>query len=108
MRLKITESKMPNLFMLFVLLMKTESILPKSSKLGTYAELFEKIDGIDPIAWAKAYIKELNEKEKAGKHDVSITFSPTKPMEKKQAGSFQWRIPFPTSYLLHLRFRFYF
>ena len=33
-------------------------------KLGTYAELLKKLNGQDPIAWAKAYIAELNEKEK--------------------------------------------
>jgi transposase len=51
-------------------------------KLGSYAELLEKLNGKDPIAWAKSYIAELNEKEKAGKRDVNITFSPAKRLEK--------------------------
>ena len=84
-RLKITESK--NAKSLYVIRSTYENGKHSSEiveKLGTYAELLKKLDGIDPIAWAKAYIKELNEKEKAGKHDVSITFSPTKPMEKNK------------------------
>ncbi|MEG1821241.1 MAG: hypothetical protein RR201_03275, partial [Malacoplasma sp.] len=28
-------------------------------KLGTYDELLKKLDGADPIEWAKSYIKEL-------------------------------------------------
>ena len=33
-------------------------------KLGTYAELQEKLNGEDPIVWAKAYIQKLNFLEK--------------------------------------------
>ena len=36
-------------------------------KLGTYAELLKKLNGQDPVAWAKAYIAELNKKDKASK-----------------------------------------
>jgi transposase len=50
-------------------------------KLGTYAELLKKLNGQDPIAWAKAYIAELNEKEKAGKREINISFSPAKTMD---------------------------
>ncbi len=53
-------------------------------KLGTYTELLEKLNGQDPIAWAKAYIADLNEKEKAGKRDVTVTFSPAKCIEKNR------------------------
>jgi len=50
-------------------------------KLGTYDELFKKLNGQDPIAWAKAYIADLNEKEKAGKREINVAFSPAKLME---------------------------
>ena len=50
-------------------------------KLGTYAELLKKLNGQDPIAWAKAYIAELNEKEKAGKREINVSFSPVKTMD---------------------------
>ena len=50
-------------------------------KLGTYTQLLEKLNGQDPIAWAKAYIAELNEKEKAGKREINVSFSPAKTMD---------------------------
>ena len=62
MHLKITESK--NARSLYVIRStynngKHSSEIVK--KLGTYAQLLEKLNGQDPIAWAKAYIAELNE-----------------------------------------------
>ena len=50
-------------------------------KLGTYAQLLEKLNGQDPIAWAKAYIAELNKKDKASKREISVSFSPAKTMD---------------------------
>ena len=44
-------------------------------KLGTYDELLKKLNGQDPIAWAKAYIADLNEKEKAGKREINGLFT---------------------------------
>lgn len=85
MRLKITESK--NAKSLYVIRSTYENGKHSSKiveKLGTYAELLKKLNGNDPIAWAKAYIKELNEKEKSGKREVSVTFSPTKRMDKNK------------------------
>lgn len=83
MRLKITESK--NSKSLYVIRSTYEKGKHSSEiieKLGTYSELSTKLNGKDPIAWAKSYIVELNEKEKAGKRDVNITFSPVKRIEK--------------------------
>ena len=85
MRLKITESK--NAKSLYVIRSTYENGKHSSKiveKLGTYTELLKKLGGNDPIAWAKAYINELNEKEKAGKREVSVTFSPAKRMEKNK------------------------
>ena len=82
MRLKITESK--NSKSLYVIRSTYEKGKHSSEiieKLGTYSELSTKLNGKDPIAWAKSYIVELNEKEKAGKRDVNITFSPVKRIE---------------------------
>ena len=53
-------------------------------KLGTYAELSEKLNGQDPIAWAKAYIAGLNEKEKAGKREIQVSFSPVRLMDSNK------------------------
>ncbi len=85
MRLKITESK--NAKSLYVIRSTYEKGKHSSQiveKLGTYAELLEKLNGQDPIIWAKAYIADLNEKEKAGKREINISFSPAKPLKKNQ------------------------
>lgn len=85
MRLKITESK--NAKSLYVIRSTYENGKHSSKiveKLGTYADLLEKLNGEDPIAWAKDYIADLNEKEEAGKRNVSISFSPAKHIEKNK------------------------
>ena len=53
-------------------------------KLGTYAELSKKLNGQDPIVWAKAYIAGLNEKEKAGKREIQVSFSPARLMDSNK------------------------
>jgi len=57
-------------------------------KLGTYDELQIKLNGEDPIAWAKNYIDELNKMDKEDKHKVMVQYSPTKLIEKDQQHSF--------------------
>lgn len=83
MRLKISRSK--NSASLYV--MKSTYIDRVHStkiveKLGTYAELKKKLNGEDPIEWAKKYIQELNLKEKEEKRDVKLKFSPAKRIIK--------------------------
>ena len=82
MRLKITKSK--NASSLYVI-KSTYKDGKNSSKiveeLGTYAELRERLGGQDPIEWAKAYIAQLNEKEKEDHAKVMVQFSPTKPID---------------------------
>jgi len=52
-------------------------------KLGTVAELEKKLNGEDPIEWAKKYIAELNRLEKEGKEPIVIAkYSPSKLVEK--------------------------
>ena len=85
MRLKITESK--NAKSLYIIRSTYENGKHSSKiveKLGTYDDLLEKLNGQDPIAWAKTYIADLNEKEKAGKRNVTVAFSPAKCIEKNQ------------------------
>ncbi len=53
-------------------------------KLGTYEELLKKLNGQDPIQWAKEYIYELNKKEKEMKRDVLVKYSPTKQIQKNE------------------------
>jgi len=53
-------------------------------KLGTVAELQEKLNGQEPIKWAKAYIDELNKKEKEQSREVIVKYSPSKLISKDQ------------------------
>ncbi|WP_094551166.1 IS1634 family transposase, partial [Petroclostridium xylanilyticum] len=57
-------------------------------KLGTYNELLKKLNGQDPIEWAKKYIEELNKKEKEEKREVLVKYSPTKLVNKGEQRAF--------------------
>jgi len=57
-------------------------------KLGTYDELKKKLNGQDPIEWAKKYIEELNKKEKEEKREVLVKYSPSKLITKGEQRSF--------------------
>lgn len=85
MRLKVTKSK--NSASLYIIKSvyntKTQSNTSKIvEKLGTEAELRERLDGQDPYEWAKAYFEELNEQEKEDSGKVMVQFSPTKLISK--------------------------
>lgn len=53
-------------------------------KLGTVAELQQKLNGQDPIEWAKSYIEEINKKEKEQSREVIVKYSPSKVISKDQ------------------------
>lgn len=87
MRLKITRSK--NSASLYVIKSiynsKTQSNTSKIvEKLGTEAELREKLNGEDPYVWAKNYINELNKKEKFEKKEVLVKYLPQKQISKDE------------------------
>lgn len=87
MRLKITKSK--NAQSLYVIRSTYENGKHSSKiveKLGTYAEL-SKIHN-DPIAWAKQYIRQLNDKEKEATRKVLLQFSQDKSIPKDFQKSF--------------------
>ena len=91
MRLKVSKSK--NAASLYVIKSvynsKTQSNSSKIvEKLGTEAELREKLDGQDPYEWAKKYIEELNKKEKEDKREVLVKHSPVKIINKDDQRSF--------------------
>ncbi len=91
MRLNVTKSK--NAASLYVIKSvynpKTQSNYSKIvEKLGTEAELREKLNGADPYEWAKEYIKELNKKEKEEKREVLVKYSPSKLVDKDEQRSF--------------------
>jgi len=85
MRLKVTKSK--NAASLYVIKSiydsKTQSNSSKIvEKLGTEAELREKLNGADPYEWAKEYIKMLNEKEKEQTRKILVPFEQSKTITK--------------------------
>lgn len=57
-------------------------------KLGTVKELEAKLQGQDPIEWAKEYIEELNKKEKEDNREIIAKFSPSKIIEKDVKATF--------------------
>ena len=57
-------------------------------KLGTYADLEKKLNGEDPVDWAKRYIEELNNKEKEEKREVLVKYSPIKQIVKDEQHTF--------------------
>lgn len=89
MRLKISKSK--NSSSLYVIKSTYKNGKHSSKiveKLGTYDELLKKLDGQDPIEWAKQYIAELNKKDKEDKRKIMVQYSPTKLIEKDERRSF--------------------
>lgn len=88
-RLKITKSK--NSSSLYVIKSTYKDGKHSSKiveKLGTYDELLKKLDGQDPIEWAKQYIAELNKKDKEEKRKIIVQYSPTKLIAKDKRRSF--------------------
>ena len=91
MRLKVSKSK--NSASLYVIKSVYNSKTQSNSsviveKLGTEAELRDKLNGQDPYEWAKKYIAELNEKEKEETSKVMLQYSPTKLIAKEKQRSF--------------------
>lgn len=91
MRLHVSKSK--NSASLYVIKSVYDSKTQSNSskiveKLGTEAELREKLNGEDPYAWANAYIAQLNEGEKEESNKVIVQYSPTKLIDKDKQRSF--------------------
>lgn len=89
--MKLTISKSKNSSSLYV----TKSIYSNGKhtskvveKLGTIDELKSKLNGEDPIEWAKKYIEELNKKEKEEKREIMVKYSPSKLISKDEQRSF--------------------
>lgn len=57
-------------------------------KLGTFAELEKKLDGQDPIEWAKKHVEELTKLEKEEKREVIVKYFSAKLIEKDNQNSF--------------------
>lgn len=86
MRLYISESKTSKILYVIKSFRKEGKSTSKIvERLGTYEEIQNRLNGADPIVWAKQYVQELNEKEKLQKRDVVTRFSADKQvkMERK-------------------------
>jgi len=89
LRLKITKSKnASSLYVIKDVVTKEKRTSKIVEKLGTYDELLKKLNGNDPIEWAKKYIAELNEKENEKASKIMVQYSPTKLIEKEKQHSF--------------------
>ena len=89
MRLGMSKSK--NSTSLYVIKSTYQKCVHSSKiveKLGTVDELSKKLNGEDPIVWAKKYIEELNKKEKEESREVIVKYSPAKIIDKDKQHSF--------------------
>lgn len=89
LRLKISKSK--NSQSLYVIKSTYENKKHSSKiveKLGTFEELLEKLDGRDPIEWAKEYIEELNRKEKENSRKIMVPYAPNQLIPTQTQRSF--------------------
>lgn len=79
MRLMVSKSKnAQSLYVIKSVFVNGKRTTKIVEKLGTYETLLEKLDGRDPIEWAKAYVDELNRQEQKDTQDVLVRFSPAK------------------------------
>ena len=86
MRLSISKSKnSTSLYVIKSLTINGKRTSKVFEKLGTINELNKKLNGRDPIEWAKEYIAELTKKEKENKIEIIAKFSESKqiPMDTK-------------------------
>ncbi|MDV3425889.1 MAG: IS1634 family transposase [Bacillota bacterium] len=89
MRLQISKSKnSASLYVIKTIYTNGKEHTKIVEKLGTVAELEKKLNGQDPIGWAKKYIEELNKKEKEEKKEVLVKYSPSKLINKGEQHSF--------------------
>ena len=85
MRLNVVKSKnAASLYVIKSIREKNKTSSKIVEKLGTEAELREKLGGQDPYEWANAYIQELNAKEKADSREIITKKSPVKRLEMGQ------------------------
>lgn len=83
MRLKISKSKnASSLYVIKDITVKGKRTTKIVEKLGTIDILNKKLDGKDPIEWAKQYIDELNKKDKANNTEIVAKFSQSKQIPK--------------------------
>lgn len=89
MRLQISKSKnSSSLYVIKTIYINEKEKTKIVEKLGTYDDLKQKLDGQDPIEWAKKYVEALNKKEIEEKQEVLVKCSPSKLINKDETHSF--------------------
>lgn len=89
MRLKISRSKnSASLYVIKSTWINSVHSTKIVEKLGTEAELREKLNGADPYEWAKEYIRILNEKENEQTRKILVPFEQSKIISKDEQRSF--------------------
>ncbi len=89
MRLQVSKSKnAASLYVIKTIYTNGKEYTKIVEKLGTVSELSAKLNGQDPIEWAKNYVKELNQKEAEENREVILKRSPTKIIPKGEQRSF--------------------
>ncbi len=83
MRLSLSKSKnATSLYVIKDITVKNKRTTKVVEKLGTIKELEEKLNGRDPIEWAKSILKGLTKKEREERREVLVKYSPTNPLKK--------------------------
>lgn len=89
MRLSLSRSKnATSLYVIKDVIEKNKRTTKIIEKLGTITELEKKLNGQDPVEWAKKYISELNKKEKEEKREVLVKYKQSEQIEKNIQRSF--------------------
>lgn len=90
--MRLTFSKSPNATNIFVI----EDVKENGKRttrvvesLGSVKELAAKLNGQDPIEWANAYVKELNEKKSQNQETVIQKLSTAKQIPKEKINKVQ-------------------
>lgn len=89
MRLSISKSKnSTSLYVIKSITVNGKRTSKVVESLGTVVELEKKLDGLDPIEWAKDYVKDLNQKEKENSRDIIVKYSSSKIINKDEQLAF--------------------
>lgn len=89
MRLSLSKSKnATSLYVIKDVIENKKRTTKIVEKLGSVKELEEKLNGQDPIEWAKEYIEELNKKEKEQEREVLVKYKQSEQIEKGLQRSF--------------------
>lgn len=89
MRLMISESKnAKSLYVIKSVYKNGKHSTKIIEKLGAYDDLLAKLNGEDPIKWAKDYIETLNEEEAASNKEVLVKYSPSKQIDRNKQRTF--------------------